>query len=280
MTLVDPTKIVVPVLDKGFVRLVRHSGNDTSIVQAARVSLDSGVKTPEDDVALIYYLMHNRHTSPFEHVKFEFHVACPIFVARQWRTHRTGSTNEVSARYTELEDQFWQPSSEDLRGQGKGSRQVGSGGVARAEEAVEVFRLAYREAYRCYESLLALGVCREQARAVLPVGVYTQFYWAIDLHNLLHFLGLRDHPHAQEEIRAYARALLGLAELVAPVAVGAWNGLGRPGSPPLDDRWRLKVPTGEIERSRNAYREQQRRYSLEDLQRPASAIDPTKEVGE
>lgn len=197
------------VLDKGFVRLVDAMGDDRRIVQAARVSYGEGTKTVREDAALIDYLMRHRHTSPFEMVEFTFHVKAPIFVARQWFRHRTASVNEISARYSVLKNEFYEPEPSELRAQSKLNKQVGEGSLPpeQAEQAARALAQAQREAYERYQELLRAGVAREQARSVLPVGVYTEFYWKQDLHNLLHFLKLRLDHHAQAEIRAYAQAI-------------------------------------------------------------------------
>ncbi len=199
----------VAVLEKGFVRLVDAMGDDRRIAQAARVSYGEGTKTVREDAALIDYLMRHRHTSPLEMVEFTFHVKAPIFVARQWFRHRTASVNEISARYSVLKDEFYEPAPGELRAQSEVNKQVGEGRLpaAEAERAAALLAKTERDVYARYQELLELGVAREQARSVLPVGIYTEFYWKQDLHNLLHFLRLRLDHHAQEEIRAYARAL-------------------------------------------------------------------------
>lgn len=213
----------IDVLDKGFVRLVDSMGNDNRIVQAARVSTGAGTKTPEEDTKLIGYLMRNQHWTPFEKVRFEFHVKLPIFVARQWMRHRMGSFNELSARYSEMPDEFWQPEPADLRAQSKTNKQVGEGALEGGDLTVDGFNQAYVSAYGYYTWLLSRGVAREQARAVLPVGLYTQFYWTVDLRNLMAFLALRLDAHAQREIQIYGEALLELARPIAPVAFAAWE---------------------------------------------------------
>lgn len=217
--------VELPVLDQGFVRLVDYMGNDARIVQSARVSYGAGTKTVREDKGLIDFLMRHRHTSPFEQVELTMHVRCPIFIARQWFRHRTASVNEVSARYSVMEDRFFTPSADFLRAQGVSNKQVGEGDLPaeQAARAAERLAQANREAFASYEALLADGVCREQARAVLPVGIYTEFYWKQNLHNLFHFLALRLDAHAQEEIRVYAVQMLRLCRAVAPMAVEAWE---------------------------------------------------------
>ncbi len=211
--------LTVKVLDKGFVRLVDVMGDDRRIAQAARVSYGGGTKTVREDAALIDYLMRHRHTSPFEMVEFTFHVKAPIFVTRQWFRHRTASVNEISARYSVLKDEFYEPGPAELRAQSSTNKQVGEGSLPEdaAREAAAQIGEVYREVYATYEKLLELGVARELARSVLPVGIYTEFYWKQDLHNLLHFLKLRLDHHAQEEIRAYARAVAGFVQKQVPL---------------------------------------------------------------
>lgn len=216
---------MVDVLDKGFVRLVDSMGDDSAIVQAARVSTGAGTKTLGADARLIRYLLRNAHWTPFEMVRFKFHIKAPIFVARQWFRHRAGSFNELSARYTEMPDEFWTPRPADLRAQGASDRQVGEGELSWESGMIaeQIFEAAYHWSYQAYQRLIDQGVSREQARAVLPVGLYTQWYWSVDLRNLLHFLDLRLDSHAQREIQVYAEALVELARPIAPVAFGAWN---------------------------------------------------------
>ncbi|GAA5335438.1 MULTISPECIES: FAD-dependent thymidylate synthase [Thermus] len=205
----------IPVLDKGFVRLVDVMGDDAAIVQAARVSYGEGTKTVREDAALIDYLMRHRHTSPFEMVEFKFHVKAPLFVARQWFRHRTASVNEVSGRYSVLKDEFYEPRA--FRRQAKRNKQ-GSEGELADEEALSLLLESEREAYRAYEKLLEKGVAREMARMVLPLNLYTEFYWKQDLHNLFHFLKLRLAPEAQWEIREYAKAIAEIVKARVPLA--------------------------------------------------------------
>lgn len=215
----------VKCLDRGFVRLVDHMGDDNRVVQAARVSYDLGTKTPEQDERLIRYLMRNGHTSPFEQVVMTFHLKLPLFVFAQMVRHRTARLNAQSARYTVMIDEFYLPRPDEVRGQGIGNKQVGDGFLtedASLKAASEMHWIAQR-CYTTYRELIDMGVCREQARMVLPQNLYTQAYWQMDLHNLLKFIGLRDHPHAQAEIRVYARAMLAIAEQIAPVSVAAWR---------------------------------------------------------
>lgn len=199
-----------PVLDHGFVRVVDYMGDDAAIVQAARVSYGKGTKKVRQDRGLLRYLLRHRHTTPFEMCELKLHVKLPIFVARQWIRHRTANVNEYSARYSVLDREFYLPRPEDLALQSKSNRQ-GRGQTLSAEQAAEVLHLLRRDAeqtYDTYESLMNdHGLARELARMDLPVNFYTQWYWKVDLHNLLHFLSLRLDPHAQMEIRVYAEAI-------------------------------------------------------------------------
>lgn len=197
-------------LDHGFVRAIDYMGDDAAIVQAARVSYGKGTRAVSEDRALLRYLMRHRHTSPMEMCELKLHVKLPIFVARQWVRHRTASLNEISGRYSILDKEFYVPRPEDLAVQSKDNKQ-GRGDALTPETAAEVLRLLRRDAesaYGTYEDLLEdKGLARELARMNLPVSMYTQWYWKIDLHNLLHFLALRIDRHAQYEIRVYAEAI-------------------------------------------------------------------------
>ena len=208
-------------LDHGFIRLVDSMGGDAAVVQAARVSFGGGEKTPEEDRKLIHYLMKNRHTTPFEMVQLKFHAKMPIFVARQWVRHRTASINEVSARYSQLSNEFYIP--DELRAQGEGNKQVAEGSVAAESDLIDLIKNHSNNAYSNYEYLLAQGVGRELARMVLPLNIYTEWYWGNDLHNIFHFLRLRLHPHAQYEMRVYARAMADMVAEVVPVCWEAFN---------------------------------------------------------
>jgi len=214
-----------PVLGHGFVALVDYMGNDAAIVQAARVSYGRGTKSVRDDRGLIRYLLRHRHTTPFEMVEYKFLVRLPIFVARQWIRHRTGSINEYSARYSIVPDEFEVPPAEEVRHQSTRNRQ--GRGDPLDPATVERFRSdlerVSREAYEAYSRALEAGVARETARLVLPVAYYTQWYWKVNLWNLFHFLALRLDPHAQEEIRLYAAEVARLGRLVCPVAFEAFD---------------------------------------------------------
>ena len=209
----------------GYVVLVDYMGNDAAIVQAARVSYGAGTKSVRDDRGLIRYLMRHHHTTPFEMVELKFLVRLPIYVARQWIRHRTASVNEYSARYSIVPDEFDLPPLEEIRRQSTRNRQ-GRGDPLPPESAArfrsELERVS-SDAYRVYAKALEDGVARETARMVLPLAYYTEWYWKINLHNLLHFLSLRLDPHAQEEIRLYAAELAKIARVVAPVAYEAFE---------------------------------------------------------
>jgi thymidylate synthase (FAD) len=218
------------VLDHGFVKLVDWMGGDAAVVQAARVSYGDGTKTVREDKALINYLMKNRHTSPFEQIQFKFHVSAPLFVFRQWHRHRTWSYNEVSARYSEMPDEFYIPEVSRITTQDTKNRQGSTDRpIKKAQEARALILAASTAAYGEYQKLLKMGVARETARAVLPVNLYSQMYASVSAHNLMGFLRLRLDPHAQYEIRCYAEAMLELARPVAPISFEAWAELDRDG---------------------------------------------------
>jgi thymidylate synthase (FAD) len=224
--------VQLPVLDKGFVRLVDYMGGDGRIVQAARVSYGAGTKTVREDKALIAYLYRNAHTSPFEQVQLTFHVKLPVFVARQWVRHRTARLNELSGRYSVMKDEFYLPDPARVQFQSSDNKQ-GSGGSMPAEYAARInaeIESDQRSLYGHYEGMLAEGMARELARINLPLSLYTEWYWQIDLHNLFHFLRLRLDPHAQYEIRAYGEALAQCAKAVAPFAYEAFEEYGLHGA--------------------------------------------------
>lgn len=226
----------LPVLDHGFVRVIDYMGVDTSIVQAARVSYGKGTKRITEDAGLIKYLMRHRHTTPFEMCEIKFHIKLPMFVARQWIRHRTANVNEYSARYSILENEFYIPKQEHLAAQSHLNRQ-GRGLILEGEEAERALFLLKRDAAQCYETYRELlnendegtildedknGLARELARMNLPVNCYTQWYWKVDLHNLMHFLSLRADPTAQYEIRAYADVMIGILEKWLPITYEAF----------------------------------------------------------
>jgi thymidylate synthase (FAD) len=196
------------VLDKGFVRLVDAMGGDAAVVDAARVCYDSRSKGAAQDRRLIAYLMQHAHLTPFEHAVFKFHVSTPIFVARQWFRHRMASYNEVSGRYTEVKDEFYIPAS--WRRQDAVNKQ-GSVPADRLDYQGLSDRLAaqVRSSLALYREMLAAGVAREMARLVLPLNLYTQFYWTVNCRSLMNFISLRADEHAQWEMQQYALALAG-----------------------------------------------------------------------
>ena len=211
----------IKVLDKGFVRLVDYLGGDARIVQSARVSYGEGTKTVHEDRGLIDYLMRHMHTSPFEQVILTFHVKMPIFVARQWIRHRTARLNEISGRYSVMRDEFYLPNPGEIRLQSKTNKQGRDETEVPAELSGRVMQLLLKEQqeiYGNYEGLLSEDIARELARINLPLSLYTEMYWQIDLHNLFHFIRLRLDWHAQYEIRAYADRLAECARAVAPFA--------------------------------------------------------------
>ena len=216
----------IKVLDKGFVRLIDYLGGDQRVIQAARVSYGAGTKSFRQDRGLIHYLMKNWHTSPFEQVQLTFHTKMPIFVARQWVRHRTARLNEISGRYSVMKDEFYVPAPDQVRPQSDDNKQGRSDERYSPEEELEIIKLfedRQREAYAGYEQLNIKKLARELARNNLPLSLYTEWYWQIDLHNLFHFLQLRLDPHAQYEIRVYAEAMAQCAKAVAPLAYEAFE---------------------------------------------------------
>lgn len=221
----------LPVLDHGFVRVVDYMGDDSAIVQAARVSYGKGTKKISEDRGLINYLMRHWHTTPFEMCEIKFHIKVPIFIARQWIRHRTANVNEYSARYSILDREFYLPESQHLASQSKINNQ-GRGEVLEGEYAQKVLELLKRDAMQAYDTYEYLlnekeeegrpGLARELARMNLPVNFYTQWYWKIDLHNLMHFLRLRADSHAQYEIRAYADVMIDILKRWVPFAYDAF----------------------------------------------------------
>jgi len=227
----------IPVLDHGFVRVMDYMGDDGAVVQAARVSYGRGTKKVQEDRGLINYLMRHRHTTPFEMCEIKYHVKLPIFVARQWIRHRTANVNEYSARYSILDNEFYVPAPENLAAQASANRQ-GRGQVlegAEAERVMGLLREDAERAYAHYEEMLNEGaggegpdpgrggLARELARMNLNLSFYTQWYWKIDLHNLLHFLSLRADDHAQYEIRVYARAMMDTVRRWVPLTCEAFT---------------------------------------------------------
>jgi thymidylate synthase (FAD) len=196
---------------------------DAAIVQAARVSYGAGTKQVNEDRGLIRYLARHRHSTPFEMVEFKFHHVMPIFVARQWIRHRTANVNEYSARYSVVRDRYYHPNKENIRQQSAANRQ-GTGQPIDDLTATEFMNYLneLESHYAKYEQFIAKGMAREMARIVLPVNVYTEWYWKIDLHNLFHFLSLRMDAHAQQEIRDYATAMFQLVQPIVPIASEAF----------------------------------------------------------
>lgn len=205
------------------VRLVDWMGSDAAVVQAARVSYGAGTKSVSDDRALIRYLMRHRHTTPFEMVEFKFHIKCPMFVARQWLRHRTASVNEVSARYSVIEDQYFLPT--ELRGQASATNKQGSADEALpgADNLILKQKASCDLAFHTYDELIKRGCCRELARTHLPQSTMTEFYWKINLHNLLHFLKLRMDDRAQKETRDLAKDIGEIVKGLVPLTWEAFD---------------------------------------------------------
>lgn len=215
---------------EGFVRLDAVMADDLSVVNSARVSFaKQSTEMSDADKGLIKFLMRERHGTPFEHNSFRFHVKCPVFVAREWFRHRIGSFNEFSARYSEVPNDFFVPAKSEMRTQvGKpGSYSFEKLSELDAVHAVEEIEKAYAYAYHAYAGLLERGVAKEQARMVLPVGMFTQFYWTVNARSLMNFLSLRTHETAQYDIRVYANAVLELAKPAMPITFDAWEEFGR-----------------------------------------------------
>jgi thymidylate synthase (FAD) len=227
----------LPALDHGFVRVVDYMGDDTAIVQSARVSYGKGTKKISNDKGLIKYLMRHWHSTPFEMCEIKLHVKLPIFIARQWIRHRTANVNEYSARYSILDKEFYIPSVENLASQSQVNKQGRAESLSH-EEAEKVITLLKNDAeqtYRNYEVMLnensegetlddgSMGIARELARMNLTLNTYTQWYWKIDLNNLLHFLALRADAHAQYEIRVYADIILDIVKKWVPVTYEAFE---------------------------------------------------------
>ena len=226
----------IPLLDHGFIRVVDYMGDDTSIVQAARVSYGKGTKKVSTDVGLIKYLMRHWHSTPFEMCEIKYHVKLPIFIARQWIRHRTANVNEYSARYSILDKEFYLPAQEHLAAQSQSNRQ-GRGDVLEGDQAKKVLDLLKNDAERTYDnyemmlnerydgSIIdenGIGLARELARMNLTLNTYTQWYWKTDLLNLMNFLRLRADHHAQYEIRTYADAMLDTLKRWVPITYDAF----------------------------------------------------------
>lgn len=213
------------ILDHGFIRVIDYMGDDSAIVQAARVSYGSGTKQVREDIGLINYLLRNSHTTPFEMCEIKFHIKAPYFVARQWIRHRTANVNEYSARYSIVDQDYYLPNSDEISFQSSNNKQ------GRGEQVDEDFSDSVREIikntsdqqYEHYNKMLESGLAREVARIILPLNYYTEFYWKIDLHNLMHFLRLRADPHAQYEIRLYALQMIEILKLWVPYTYQAFQ---------------------------------------------------------
>ena len=218
-----------PVLDHGFVRVIDYMGDDAAICQAARVSYGKGTKSVQNDEGLVRYLMRHWHSTPFEMCEVKLHVKLPVFVARQWIRHRTANVNEYSARYSILDREFYIPAPESLASQSVVNNQ-GRGAALTGQEAERVLRYLRDDAMRAYDHYEEMisqegqdGLARELARMNLPANIYTQWYWKVDLHNLLHFLRLRADTHAQYEIRVYADEICKLVADWVPFAYRAFE---------------------------------------------------------
>ncbi|MDY0884286.1 FAD-dependent thymidylate synthase [Dongia soli] len=227
----------VPVLDHGFVRVIDYMGDDSAVVQAARVSYGRGTKKVTEDRGLIHYLMRHRHSTPFEMCEIKFHVKLPIFVARQWIRHRTANVNEYSARYSILDREFYIPQPAQLAAQSVSNRQ-GRGAVLQGAEAARVLELLKADSTQAYDHYIEMlneaedgtpidanrqGLARELARMNLSLNFYTQWYWKVDLQNFMHFLSLRADAHAQYEIRVFADAMLDILRRWVPLTFEAFE---------------------------------------------------------
>jgi len=232
--LTNVSEKTIKCLDKGHVTIVDvmprlvpddRKTADYAIIQAARVSYGDGTKTINEDRGLIRYLLRHKHTTPFEMIEIKFNMKMPIFIARQMVRHRTANINEYSGRYSMMKDEFYKPEIENVRQQSSVNKQ-GSGesiNEVDASDFIEKIDSICNQSYEEYEKAIQKGVAREQARMLLPVNFYTEWYWKVDLHNLLHFLALRCDPHAQWEIRVFADAMLELIKPIVPWAIEAWE---------------------------------------------------------
>lgn len=228
----------LPVLDHGFVRVIDYMGDDSAIVQAARVSYGKGTKKLNQDQGLINYLLRHRHTTPFEMCDIKFHIKLPIFVARQWIRHRTASVNEYSARYSILGNEFYLPAESNLATQSQINKQGRSNQSVPKDVANKVLAMLKEDSTNCYQHYIEMmnedeqgniidennvGITRELARMNLTLNFYTEWYWKINLHNLLHFLALRADSHAQYEIRVYAEVILDIVKAWVPFTYEAFE---------------------------------------------------------
>lgn len=228
----------IKVLDHGFIRVIDYMGDDSAIVQAARVSYGKGTKQLNQDKGLINYLLRHYHTTPFEMCDIKFHIKLPIFIARQWIRHRTASVNEYSARYSILGNEFYLPEPQNIAPQSSTNKQCRESDSLPKEVAEKVLNILEEDARNCYKHYTELmntdeegnvidenntGIARELARMNLTLNYYTEWYWKINLHNLLHFLRLRADPHAQYEIRVYAEKMLDIVKAWVPFTYEAFE---------------------------------------------------------
>jgi thymidylate synthase (FAD) len=215
------------VLDHGFVRLADHMGSDLTVARAARVSHNADWRPGLEegsDYRLIRYMMLNNHTSPFEHVIFQFEIQAPLFIFRQWHRHRTWSFNEMSGRYAKLDLGFYVPEVQDITTPDSHNKQARTQvQCEHADEIRQIISGQVQQANRIYQLLLDKGCAKELARSVLPVATYSRMYATVDLHNLMHFLYLRDDPHSQFEMQLYAKALMQLIEPLVPISITAFK---------------------------------------------------------
>lgn len=216
------------VLDHGFIRVIDYMGDEAAILQAARVSYGAGTKQVSEDRGLLRYLMRHRHSTPFEMCEIKLHVKLPIFVARQWIRHRTANVNEYSARYSILAREFYMPDTADLAPQSTANKQGRAGSYSKRDTSAlrRIIEEACGTAFDAYEGMTeetGYNLSRELARIVTPMSTYTEWYWKVDLHNLLHFLSLRADPHAQKEIRVYAEVILDLLKAWVPNVAEAFD---------------------------------------------------------
>ncbi len=231
--ILEGKNLEIKCLDKGFVRLVDSmprlcpEGQDASfrIVQSARVSYQDGTKTVNEDRGLIRYLLRHRHSSPLEKIRFEFHFKAPLFIVAQWVRHRTGSFNFLSGRYSVMKEEFYYPEPNNVRIQSDKNKQCSEGNIEaqKAESFLQSLKEDCTYLYEMYDYDLSEGIGREQARIRLPQNLYTEGYWTVDLHNLLHFMALRCDGHAQQEIQVYGNAILSLIKQLVPTVIEAWE---------------------------------------------------------
>jgi thymidylate synthase (FAD) len=218
------------ILDHGFIRVIDYMGDDSSVVQAARVSYGSGTKKVNEDIALIRYLMRHMHTTPFEMCEIKFHIKAPFFVARQWLRHRTANVNEYSARYSIIEDDFYLPDDKNIGYQSLVNKQcredidiIDDNEILKIKSEVQkLISSSSKSQYDVYKSMLDKNIAREISRMSLTLNYYTEFYWKIDVHNLMHFIKLRADEHAQYEIRVYAQKMLEILKLWMPITYDAF----------------------------------------------------------